>query len=100
MQDTVEGIFAGLNSKTGFETFNIGNSDAHTVLEMIALLEKSLGAKAKVKFSKPKKEDVSATLADISKARRMLGYEPKVSLEQGIEKFTRWFLGRESPQGA
>jgi len=94
--DTVAGIWAALNSKTGFGTFNIGNSDARTVNEMIALLEKNLGKKAKVKYSKAKKEDVAATLADISKAKKELGFSPKVRLEEGIEKFTQWYLAHKS----
>ncbi len=94
--DTVAGIWAALNSKAGFGTFNIGNSDARTVKEMISLLEKNLGKKAKVKYANAKKEDVTATLADISKAEKELGFSPKVSLEQGMEKFTQWYLAHKA----
>ena len=91
VEDTVDGILLALGAKTEFEVFNIGNSDARELGEMISLLEKNLGAKARKKYLPRFNEDVDSTLADISKARRLLGYSPKVKLEDGIRVFCEWF---------
>ena len=61
---------------------------------MLKKIEQTLGAKAIVKHAISKNE-VIKTHADISKARNLLGYEPKFSFEQGIEKFLEWYKGYE-----
>jgi UDP-glucuronate 4-epimerase len=56
------------------------------------LLEKALGKKAQIEWLPPQPGDVPITYADISKARRMLGYNPKIKIEEGIPRFVEWFL--------
>ena len=91
VEDTIDGILLALDYGAEFEIFNIGNSDARDLGEMISLLEKNLGAKAKRKFLPKFSEDVDFTLADISKAAKLLGYSPKVGLEEGLAIFCKWF---------
>ncbi|HZX34262.1 MAG TPA: NAD-dependent epimerase/dehydratase family protein [archaeon] len=94
VSDAVGGILLALEKTRGFSVFNIGNSGARSVSELIMLLEKSLGKKAKITFSGKRKEDVENTLADISMARKTLGFSPKVGLEEGIKLFAEWFKKR------
>ncbi len=91
VSDATDGILLALEKPKGFDTFNIGNSDSRSVSELIMLLEKNFGKKAKIIYSGKRKEDAEATLADISKARATLGFSPKVGLEEGVKLFTAWF---------
>jgi UDP-glucuronate 4-epimerase len=58
---------------------------------LIALLERELGREAVIDRQPPQPGDVPQTFADISKARRLLGYDPRTQIEEGISKFVRWF---------
>lgn len=89
--DAVDSIILSLKRTSAFDIFNIGNSDSRNLFELISLLEKNLDAKAKIKYSPKIKEDVDDTLADISKAKKLLGYSPKVKLEEGVKLFVEWF---------
>ena len=64
--------------------------------DMIAVLEKALGKKAIRQSLPAQKGDMDKTVSDISKAKRLLGYEPKTSFEQGIKKFLKWKRGGEA----
>ncbi|MEK6957771.1 MAG: NAD-dependent epimerase/dehydratase family protein [archaeon] len=91
VSDAVDSIILSLKRTSGFEIFNIGDSDSRNLSELIFLLEKNLDVNAKIKYSAKMKEDVDETLADISKAEKLLGYSPKVNLEDGIKVFVDWF---------
>ena len=65
---------------------NIGCGERITLNRLIQLIEKITGAKAKVKYDQPKRGDVRHSLADIALARRLLGYEPKVMIEEGLRR--------------
>ncbi|MCX7826894.1 MAG: GDP-mannose 4,6-dehydratase, partial [Verrucomicrobiae bacterium] len=58
---------------------------------LVELLERALGKKARIERKPEQPGDVPITFADITKARRVLGYEPKTKIEQGIPKFVEWF---------
>lgn len=91
VSDIVDGIISALKKPFGYEVFNLGNSRAVELLEVVRLLEKCLGKAAKLRFLPPHPSDVPETYADISKAERMLGYSPKVEISVGIREFVRWF---------
>lgn len=93
--DTVAGILACTKKEFGFEVFNLGNSDAVKLSYLIELLEKAVGKKAIIDRQPNQPGDVPITCADISKAQRMLGYEPRVKIEQGIPLFVEWFRKHE-----
>lgn len=69
-----------------FEIFNIGGPKTHTLLDVISIIEKLLKKNVKVRFIKPKKNDIKFMRSSHSKAKKSLNYEPKISLEHGIEK--------------
>lgn len=92
IDDIVQGTVAALDFEGGFEAFNLGNNQPEALMEMIGLLEKSLGKEAKIDFQPMQKGDVYETYADISKAQKQLGFQPKISLETGIKRFTQWYF--------
>ena len=88
--DICEGIYLALKCGSSFDVFNFGHSDARPLKELISLIEKASGKKAKIKYLPKNPEDPEITLADISKAKKMFGYNPKISLEDGIPLFIEW----------
>ncbi|MBI5875937.1 MAG: epimerase, partial [Deltaproteobacteria bacterium] len=75
-----------------YEIINLGESRVVEVNYLISLIEKNLGKKAKIKYLPPAPGDVPITYADISKAKRLLNYEPKVQIEEGIKRYVTWFM--------
>ena len=91
IDDIIGGIYAALNyDKTAYEIINLGGGSPIMLGDMIAVLEKALGKKAIRQSLPAQKGDMDKTVSDISKAKRLLGYEPKTSFEQGIKKFLKW----------
>ncbi len=88
--DILEGILACTQREFGFEIFNLGESQTVKLSELIALIENALGKKAVIDRQPLQPGDVPITFADISKARRMLGYHPKVKVDKGIPLFVDW----------
>lgn len=92
VDDIVAGILAAIEYKGACEIFNLGNHQPVEVPTLVALLEEYLGKKARVVLKPMPLEDVPATYADIEISRRKLGFEPKVSLHEGLKKFVDWYL--------
>jgi UDP-glucuronate 4-epimerase len=89
--DTLEGIIACTKKEFGFEILNLGESQTVELDYLISLIEKSLGKKAIIDRQPAQPGDVPITYADISKARKVLSYNPQIKIEQGIPKFIEWF---------
>ena len=85
--DALVGIFGDL----GKFIFNIGNSQPTELLQFIELLENALGQKAIMDFQPMQPGDVYKTWADITKAKRLLNYEPKTSINEGLLNFVEWY---------
>jgi UDP-glucuronate 4-epimerase len=93
--DTIEGIIASTRKEFGFEIFNLGESECVTLSRLIELVEKALGKKATINRLPDQPGDVPLTYADISKAERLLGYHPKIKIDEGIQKFIAWFRSEQ-----
>ena len=91
IKDIINGVVSALDKDFGFEIINLGDSNTVELTYFIKLIEKNVGKKAKIKKMPMQKGDVPVTYADITKARRLLGYEPKVKIEEGIKLFVDWF---------
>src|SRR5882724_1767267 len=91
ISDIVDGVMACVEKKFGFEIFNLGESQTVTLNRLIDLLEQSLGKKAVIDRHPAQPGDVPLTFADITKSRQLLGYSPKVKIEQGVPLFVEWF---------
>ncbi len=94
VSDVVSGLVAALDRPVpfGYEIFNLGNSSPVGLETLIHLIESSLGRTAILKRAPSQPGDVHITYAGISKAQRLLGYQPRVSIEEGIERFCSWYL--------
>lgn len=99
IDDIVAGILAALDRPFPFQIFNLGNSRTVELLQLIRLLERALGKKARLKLLPARMGDVPITYADISKARRWLGYEPATPIEEGVEKFVAWYRKTAAAEG-
>ena len=97
IDDITDGIMRALNytleqNDKMYEIFNIGESHTISLSRMVSAIERALGKKAKLNVLPMQPGDVMQTFADISKAKRILGYDPKTDFDQGIEIFTKWFI--------
>jgi UDP-glucuronate 4-epimerase len=91
IDDIVPGVLAALDRPLGFEIINLGESRTVELRELIALLEKATGKTARIRRLPPQPGDVPVTFADITKARRLLDYNPRVPIEEGIARFVDWY---------
>jgi UDP-glucuronate 4-epimerase len=93
IDDIIQGTMAALKYDGAmFDVFNLGESETIQLRDLIAAIEKALGKKAKINRLPEQPGDMPLTCADISKARKLLGYSPKTKFEEGLPKFVDWFL--------
>ena len=91
VDDVIDGVRAAIDyTASDFEIFNLGESQTVELKRLIELLEENLGKKAIIHQKPLQAGDVPQTFADISKARKMLGYNPQTKIEEGIERFADW----------
>jgi UDP-glucuronate 4-epimerase len=96
IEDIIQGVRAAIDyDKTKHDIFNLGESQTIELKELINFLEENLGKKAIIEQHPMQPGDVPCTFADISKARQLLNYNPHTKIEQGIPKFTNWFLNQK-----
>lgn len=91
IDDIVEGILAALDRPGGFEIFNLGNSRTVRLLDLIRLIEKTLGKRARMRLMPAQPGDVPITCASIERARDKLGFVPSTPVEKGVPKFVEWY---------
>ncbi|MGD0159553.1 MAG: SDR family oxidoreductase [Candidatus Bathyarchaeia archaeon] len=93
VEDVVEANMLAMNSAKGVgEAINIGTGVPHTINELVQRLQEKLDKKRlKPIYKSPRQGDVRNSYASIEKAKRMLGYKPKFSLQEGINKLIEWF---------
>ena len=92
IDDTIQGIIGATKyDKTNFEIFNLGNNYSVSLKELINSIEKVTGKKAIIEQLPDQPGDVPKTFADISKAKKLLGYAPGTKFNEGLDKFYKWF---------
>ena len=94
VDDIVDGLVKAIDRDLGFTILNFGAGRKVTVLEVIELLEKTLKVPAEIAWLPAQTGDVRRTWSDTRAAREALGFEPQVSLEEGIERFADWLGDR------
>src|SRR5437588_8154411 len=93
IDDIIQGTMAALKyDGPTFDVFNLGESETIQLKDLIAAIEKTLGKKAKINELPEQPGDMPLTYADISKARKLLGYRPTTRLNEGLPRFVEWFL--------
>jgi UDP-glucuronate 4-epimerase len=91
IDDLADGVIAAMDRVLGYEIFNLGNSNTVELSHFISTVEKILGKKANIKEYPMQPGDVLVTNADLTKSRKLLGYDPKVKIEEGMERFIAWY---------
>lgn len=95
IDDIVDGIVQVFNSKdkiTGSEIFNIGRGKPVNLMDFINIIEKNLNIEIKKEMMEAQIGDVELTYSSTKKLNLFTGYNPKISLEEGINKFIKWYL--------
>lgn len=95
ISDIISGVVKGIDGISGYEIINIGGHATTSLSRLIEIIESALNKKAKIKRVQIPAGDVLQTLADVNKAKRLLGYAPNVSLEDGIPRFVEWYLEKK-----
>ncbi len=96
IDDLVEGILGVVRYHKGFEVYNLGESQTTSLKDLIRLIEEAFGKRANVEMLEFQPGDVSVTYADISKAERMVKYQPKIKMEEGIKRFVEWYKAQSA----
>lgn len=91
IDDIVEGTVAAIDLESSCEIFNLGHHKPDSLMTLVQLLEKYLEKTANKVFTDMQPGDVLKTFADIEESQKKLNFFPKTSLEEGLEKFVRWY---------
>ncbi len=90
IDDIIDGVVAAMDKCDGHNIYNLGESRPISVNDLIIEIEKALGKKAVRENLPVQPGDVERTYADVTKAIRDLGYEPKTTVEEGLTRFIEW----------
>jgi UDP-glucuronate 4-epimerase len=95
--DIVRGALAAVDwtaaAPVGVDIFNVGGSRPVPLRTLVSTLAGAMGVEPQVAWAPMQPGDVQRTCADLEKARRVLGYDPRTSLDEGIARFVTWFRG-------
>jgi UDP-glucose 4-epimerase len=93
IDDAVNGIVLGVRNfdKAKNNTINLAYGNGTTILRVAELIQKETGSRGRIIVSEPKTGEVIKYIADISNAGELLGYEPKVAIEEGVRKSVEWY---------
>ncbi len=91
VDDIVDGILAALALDPGFEILNLGGAETTALADLVRWIGEELGVTPQIEHQPEQPGDVPITYADVSKARRLLGYSPKVPIREGIRRFVAWY---------
>jgi len=80
----------------GFEIVNLGGHESISINDLISKFEHAIGKKANIKYEPAHRADMSASWADVTKAKELLGWSPKYTLDQGIAEVVRWYQQEKS----
>lgn len=98
VRDILQGVEGALSylerEPEAFEIINLGESRTVELSRLIELIADALGVEPRIERLPPQPGDVERTYADIAKARRLLGYDPVIPIEEGIPEFVEWFAGQ------
>ena len=92
VDDIVAGVMAAREADYRYEVVNLGRSDTIKLSDLIEKIQSYLGKRAIITVLSNQPGDVERTFADISKAEKLFGYAPKVSIDEGLDKFVNWYL--------
>ena len=91
IEDVVSGVLGALSASPGYRVYNLGESDTITLSDLVVLIEKACGKAAVLRLKPPQPGDVPVTYADISRARKEIGYDPRTPIDRGVALFVDWY---------
>lgn len=97
IDDIIDGTMGAIYGNKGYEIYNLGESHTTSLSDLIRMLEQALGKRAIIEGLPEQRGDMPVTYANIEKARRKLGYAPRVSMEEGIARFVEWYRKNRFP---
>ena len=98
VKDVASGVIMSLDNKqSNGEIINLGSGINTSVIDIAEMLKNFYGSNSEIKVTGDFRiGDIAHNKADISKARTILGFEPTISLEEGLEKFCKWVVGQDA----
>ena len=96
--DIVAGVLGAADRRLGYEIINLGRGEPVLLKYFVAWIEELAGSKARLVETPMLDADVKYTYANIDKARRLIGYDPKVSVREGVERFWNWYREAVKPR--
>lgn len=101
IDDICAGVLAAVDRSAKypheFEVINLGGSRTTSLRRLVELISSALSRDPIIEWAPPQPGDVERTFARVEKAKRLLGYEPEIPIEEGITRFVRWYLATERP---
>ena len=91
IDDVIDGVVRAIDRPFRYEIINLGEDQTTSLRELIGLVAKHVGKEARIRQEPMQPGDVLATHANVEKARRLLGYAPKVSMDEGVARFVEWY---------
>jgi UDP-glucuronate 4-epimerase len=91
IDDIVKGVLAAVDHLLGYEIINLGRGEPVLLADLVRLIEELTGRKAHLVPAPMPDADIPYTYADISKARCLLGYNPTISVQEGVARFLEWY---------
>ncbi len=92
VQDIVDGTIAAGESSLSNDILNIGGGSQIMLNDLISKIEKALGKEAKIEKEESQRGDMKHTKASLDRAKKDIGYEPKISIDEGIKRYTDWVV--------
>ncbi|MCJ7550992.1 MAG: GDP-mannose 4,6-dehydratase [Anaerolineae bacterium] len=89
--DIVKGVIAALERPLGYERINLGRGQPVRMADFVELIEQLVGKRALMETPPAPASEPKTTYADVTKARELLGYDPRVTVEEGLARFWTWY---------
>jgi len=91
IDDIVSGVIAAIDKNHPFEIINLGGDKVEELMDFVSMIEEACGKEGKKEFLPMQPGDVVQTVANVSKARELLDYDPKTHIKEGIPAFVSWY---------
>ena len=95
IDDIVDGFCSSLQTPFPYEIINLGCGNPVKNARFVEILSELLGKTPKIRVEDPPQSELPITFASIEKAKKLLGYEPKVQVEEGLREFVQWMKSQE-----
>jgi UDP-glucuronate 4-epimerase len=91
VDDIIDGAVAALDAELDFEILNLGGAETTALADLVRWIAAELDVEPSFEYLPDQPGDVPITYADVSKARRLIGYEPRVPIREGLKRFVEWY---------